>query len=155
MTLWTIAQQAPLSMDSPGKNTGVGCHFLLQGIFLIQESNPSLLHCRQILYHLSYREVPDSLSLCSATLLITVFAFSWNSVPLNRSHPVLWGWCGSLWVALGAYVALRFLRSQSIDTLQSTHRAAVSLLLAPHLVRAGPSPGPCHSGPVRTSSSAS
>ena len=29
--------------DSPGKNTGVGCHFLLQGIFLTQESNPGLL----------------------------------------------------------------------------------------------------------------
>ena len=30
--------------DSLGKNTGVGCHFLLKGIFLTQESNPSLLH---------------------------------------------------------------------------------------------------------------
>ena len=30
VTLWTIAHQAPQSMDSPGKNTGVGCHFLLQ-----------------------------------------------------------------------------------------------------------------------------
>ena len=29
--------------DSPGKNTGAGCHFLLQGIFLTQESNPHLL----------------------------------------------------------------------------------------------------------------
>ena len=35
----------------------MGCHFLLQGIFLTQGSNPGLLHCRQILYHLSYREV--------------------------------------------------------------------------------------------------
>ena len=34
--------------DSPGKNTGVGCHVLLQGIFPIQGSNPGLLHCRQI-----------------------------------------------------------------------------------------------------------
>ena len=33
-TLWMIAHQAPLSMDSPGKNTAVGCHALLQGIFL-------------------------------------------------------------------------------------------------------------------------
>ena len=30
--------------DSPGKNTGVGCHFLLQGIFLTQGSNLHLLH---------------------------------------------------------------------------------------------------------------
>ena len=43
--------------DFRGKNTGVGCHFLLQGIFLTQGSNPGLLHCRQILYHLSCREV--------------------------------------------------------------------------------------------------
>ena len=31
--------------DSPGKNTGVGCHALLQGIFLTQGSNPGLPHC--------------------------------------------------------------------------------------------------------------
>ena len=37
-----------------GKNTGVGCHFLLHGIFPTQESNQNLLHCRQILYHLSH-----------------------------------------------------------------------------------------------------
>ena len=33
MTLWTIASQAPLFMDSLGKNTGVGFHVLPQGIF--------------------------------------------------------------------------------------------------------------------------
>ena len=32
--------------DSPGKSTGVGCHFLLQGIFPTQASNPGLLHCQ-------------------------------------------------------------------------------------------------------------
>ena len=41
---WTVARQAPLSMQFPNKNTGVGCHFLLQGIFLIQGSNLPLLH---------------------------------------------------------------------------------------------------------------
>ena len=35
--------------NAPGKNTRVDSHFLLQGIFLIQELNPCLLHCRQIL----------------------------------------------------------------------------------------------------------
>ena len=40
---WTVACQAPLSMDFPGKNTGVGCHFLLQGVFPTQGSNPHLL----------------------------------------------------------------------------------------------------------------
>ena len=42
--------------NSPGKNTGVDCHSLLQGIFLTQEANLDLLHCRQILYHLSHQE---------------------------------------------------------------------------------------------------
>ena len=37
-----------------GKNIGVCCHSLLQGIFLTQGSNLGLLHCRQILYHLSH-----------------------------------------------------------------------------------------------------
>ena len=41
--------------DFPGKNTGVGCHFLLQGIFPTQGSNPGLLHCRQTLYPLSHQ----------------------------------------------------------------------------------------------------
>ena len=41
--------------DSPGKNTGMGCHFLLQGIFLTQGSSLRLLHCRQVLYHLSHQ----------------------------------------------------------------------------------------------------
>ena len=45
--------------DSPSKNTGVGCHFLLQGIFPTQGSNPGLLHCRQTLYRLSHQGSPD------------------------------------------------------------------------------------------------
>ena len=39
--------------DFAGKNTGVGCHALLQGIFPSQGLSPGLLHCRQILYRLS------------------------------------------------------------------------------------------------------
>ena len=38
--------------DFPGKNTRVGFHFLLQGIFLTQGLNLGLLRCRKILYHL-------------------------------------------------------------------------------------------------------
>ena len=55
---WIVACQAPLSMGFSGENTGVGCHFLLQRIFPTQESNPGLLHCRQILYQLSYEGSP-------------------------------------------------------------------------------------------------
>ena len=44
--------------DFPGKSTGVGCQFLLQGIFLTQGLNPGLLHCLQTLYHLSHQGSP-------------------------------------------------------------------------------------------------
>ena len=43
-TPWTITHQTPLSIKLPGKNTGVGCHFLLQEIFPSQGSSPHLLH---------------------------------------------------------------------------------------------------------------
>ena len=58
--LWTVtARLCP--WDSLGKNTGVGCHALLQGIFLTQELNLGLLHCRQILYHWATREAHKNL----------------------------------------------------------------------------------------------
>ena len=56
VTPWTVARQAPLPLGFPGKNTGVGCHFLFQGIFLTQGLNLGLLHCRQNLYYLSHGE---------------------------------------------------------------------------------------------------
>ena len=55
-TLWTVTRKAPLSMDSPSKNTGVGRHALLQGNFPAQGSNLCLLHYRQILYCWATRE---------------------------------------------------------------------------------------------------
>ena len=49
--------------DSPGKNTGMGCHALLQGVFPTQGWNLGLLHCRQIRYQLSHQGSPK-LTLC-------------------------------------------------------------------------------------------
>ena len=53
--------------DIPGKNTGVGCQFLLQEIFPTQGLNLCLLHCRQILYRLSHISIQLELILSSAT----------------------------------------------------------------------------------------
>ena len=44
--------------DYPGKNTRVGCHALLQGIFPTQGSNPGLPHWRQIIHSLSHQGSP-------------------------------------------------------------------------------------------------
>ena len=46
--------------DFQGKSTGVGCHFLFQGIFPTQGLNPALSHCRQTLYPLSHQGSPIS-----------------------------------------------------------------------------------------------
>ena len=56
-TPWTVAHQAPLFLGFPRQNTGVGCHFLLQGIFLTQGSNVRLLYCRRILHHRVTKDV--------------------------------------------------------------------------------------------------
>ena len=59
-TAWIVACTKLLHpWDFQGKSTGVGCHFLFQGIFLIQGSNPGLLHCRQMLYPLSHQGSPQ------------------------------------------------------------------------------------------------
>ena len=62
--------------DSPGKNAGVDCHSLLQRNFPTQGSNAGLLHCRQVLYHLSYREVLKGLA-----------AMGFKPVPPKRLEP--------------------------------------------------------------------
>ena len=61
-TLWDardcILPGSAVHGGCPGKNTRVGCHALLQGIFPTQGLNPGLPHCRQILYCLSHQESP-------------------------------------------------------------------------------------------------
>ena len=57
-TPWIVAYQVLCPWDSPGNNTGVGSHSLLQPIFPMQGSNLGLLLCRQILYHLSHQGRP-------------------------------------------------------------------------------------------------
>ena len=61
--------------DSPGKNTGMGSHSLLQGIFLTQGLNPHHLLCRQILYHW---QAPRK-----AHKIVT---FMLGEFPLNKTH---------------------------------------------------------------------
>ena len=47
---WIVVTRCLCPWDFPGKNIGVGCHSLLQGIFSTQGSNSGILHCRLILY---------------------------------------------------------------------------------------------------------
>ena len=52
------SHQAPLSIELYSQEHWSGLHLLLQEIFLTQESNPGLPHCRQILYCLSHQGSP-------------------------------------------------------------------------------------------------
>ena len=74
--------------DFPGKNSGMGCHALLQEIFPTQGSNPGLLGCRWILYSLSHQGSPENaLKPCySKCGLWANFQFS------NYQTPSLTGW---------------------------------------------------------------
>ena len=92
MTPWTITYQVtatrlPCSRNSPGKNTGVGCHFLLQGIFPTQGLNPGLLHCRWSLYHLSHQGSPIWIQ---KVLCKTVFFKSLLLLTHHSSHSFLY-----------------------------------------------------------------
>ena len=103
--------------DAPGKNTGVGCHALLQGVFPTQGLNPGLLHCRWILYHLSQpgrvrEKGQDSLRqdiMCdyndkSDRKQVKENSFTMESEltsPCNREDSsMVWGWGGEWYVRI-------------------------------------------------------
>ena len=90
VTPCTVACRALLSTLFPGKITGVGCHFLLQGIFLTQGSNPSLfclLHWQE-----------ESFSLCHLECHLGIWGYASSDsketltveVGLNSSSPPWW-----------------------------------------------------------------
>ena len=63
--LWSLRLLCP--RDFPGKNTGVGCHFLLQGILQTPGSSPGLLHCKWFLYQLSHQRNLENLDMAMIT----------------------------------------------------------------------------------------
>ena len=65
------------------KNTRMGCHSLLQRIFLTQGSNPGFLHCRQVLYHHSHQ---GNLQ-CKSAIIIHASPPSLASPPSSPFHP--------------------------------------------------------------------
>ena len=74
----------------PGKNTGVGRHFLLQWIFPVQGSNPGIPHCRQILYNLSYQGSPWQIDGGKTRKTVTDFIVLGSKITTNNdcSHEI-------------------------------------------------------------------
>ena len=113
------------------KNTGVCGHSLLQGIFPTQRLNPSLLHCRQIPYHLSHRQVQHSHS----------------SVPLIKTELMASGWFFSFQKLLLLLLLLsRFSRVRLCATPETAaHQAPPSLGFSRQEHWSGlPFPSPMH-----------
>ena len=82
--------------DSPGKNAGVGCHALLQGIFPAQGWNPGLLHCREVLYCLSHQRSPRIKQLNTCYLRRAMLVLDSEALrPLLPLHPPPQWSCGS------------------------------------------------------------
>ena len=75
-SLWSPGLHSPWNF--PGQNIGVGSLSLLQGIFPIQELNQGILHCRWILYQLSYEGSPGCL------LVKLNFFLFWVYIPLPQ-----------------------------------------------------------------------
>ena len=65
--------------DSPGKNTGMGCYALLQQIFPTQGWSPGFLHCRWILYQLSYLGSPIYMYMALGNNVLFSVYFTLNS----------------------------------------------------------------------------
>ena len=88
----------------PGKNTGMGSHFPLWGIFPTQGSNPGLLHCRQILYCLSHQGSPRILK--------------WVAYPFFRGYfwprDLFLQDCLAIWGLLLFHVNFRIICSSSV-----------------------------------------
>ena len=127
-SVWPNGQQPTRLLcpwDSLGKNTGVGCHALLQGIFLTLGSNPDLLHCRQILYQLSHKGSPLVTPVAAAAVAWVVL----DSVGLHRWQPsrVLRPWdCSGKNTGVGCHFLL-----QCMHACMLSHFSHVRLCATP------------------------
>ena len=86
----------PMDCSPPGssvhgillsKSTRGGCHFLLQMIFLTQGLNPGLLHCRQMLYHLSCQGSPTTISPDPHLMCQPPILHGGSTAPFYRGRP--------------------------------------------------------------------
>ena len=92
LALWNPVDCSPpgssVHGDSPGKNIGLGCHVLLQGIFPTQGLSPGLLHCRPILYCPNHQGSPINTGVGSLSLIEQIF-------PTQESN---WGLLHCRWI---------------------------------------------------------
>ena len=106
--------------DSSGKNTEVGSHALLQGIYPTQGSNWGLLNCRQILYLLSHQGSPRILE--------------WVAYPFSRGSSWLRNWTGVSCIASGFFTSWATREAQALLVMFNwTYREVYRRILEEYL----------------------
>ena len=98
---WLYRTRLLCPWNFPGKNTGVGCYSLFQGLFQTQGLNPGLPHCRQILYCLSHQQAvpkwkPQTYSLSITFHGLTLPIDTWSYV-CGKTKQKPWGGCSPVW----------------------------------------------------------
>ena len=99
--------RCPVHGDSPGKNTGMGYHALLQGIFPTQGSNLRLLTYRWILYHLNHHGSPRILE--------------WVAYPVSRGTPQPRNWTRVSCIASRFFTSWASQEALKSNTYPHTH----------------------------------
>ena len=132
-SLWPHGLYNP--WNSPGQNTGVGSHSLLQGIVPTQGSNPGLLHCRKILYYLGHKESQQKHGRSSQMVVQ-----SWGKVlvppqrvyiTLSLSSEELYPWSRRRMVASG--LSARFLEHCPVTSTANDQKKVIhSVALTPN-----------------------
>ena len=127
--------------NSPGQNTGMGSCSLFSGIFPTEISNPGLLHCTQILYHLSHQGSPLSIRYTNRVYIYQYINFHWYFLNI-RKHSFL-----KCCVIVPCYSALTFVIIQIFvvqslshiwlftTTWSAAYQASLPFTVSPNLLK--------------------
>ena len=126
----------PCLWNSPGKNTGVGCQFFLQGFIPTQGSNTGLLICRQILYHLSHhRNLPPK-----GMLMIN---FNFIKRQVKNKHNKLPTLCKIRYIQSNKWIQICLLKSHQWFLVRCGNRLGFMCILLSNPGSAHHIPGGC------------
>ena len=106
----------------------MGCHFLLQGIFPTRESSPGLLHCRQILYQLTYKASPFYNPIKQALLDYNIYLLSMSTSLQLLSHVRLFvtPWTEALQASLSITNSWSLLKLMSMESVMPSNHLILS-----------------------------
>ena len=121
-TLWTVAQQSPLSKGFSRQEYWSGCHVLLQGIFPTQGSNPCLLcllHCRQIFYLWATGKAPLLIVFDINFWIVSLYTKGLSLPPFNIIYEEWWVLLNTFLVLIN--IVISFFYSMTLTLIFNEH----------------------------------